>query len=267
MLAGCERARLIKEFETDICGDLDCESDHHEQASAAQQRFCRHLEGLYQTIIRMGNPFEVDCAELVTLSRDCAPDDSVVNLRTLEKVGKDQYNDYVQSVLTTCDRSIHDPIKRNKITIYTKTKKKPASIQGFKIKLLRNDLKIFTQLYVVIQHRNGNMEEFFRHETCPFPPSLTNFENLKIGKKSDLVKFLQFDGNPEPQYCCKVIDGAVILHALKPKGAKTFSDYANQVFIPYIKQQRCQRVDIVWDTYYPDSIKECARSKRGEGLR
>ena len=41
------------------------------------------------------------------------------------------------------------------------------------------------------------------------------------------------------------------------------------MFIPYVKKQleSATRVDVVWDTYVPDSLKESTREKRGKGIR
>ena len=48
---------------------------------------------------------------------------------------------------------------------------------------------------------------------------------------------------------------------------KTFLDFANQQFLPYIKShlQHANRVDIIWDRYFPDSLKTETRLKRGKG--
>ena len=56
---------------------------------------------------------------------------------------------------------------------------------------------------------------------------------------------------------------------MKPAGAKTFDEYAQQVFIPYISSQlrSVSRVDLVWDTYKDNSLKGTARAKRGKGVR
>ena len=56
---------------------------------------------------------------------------------------------------------------------------------------------------------------------------------------------------------------------LKPGSAKIFSDYACDVFLPYAKSQldKAQRVDIVWDDYRPDSLKQQTRQKQGMGVR
>ncbi len=55
----------------------------------------------------------------------------------------------------------------------------------------------------------------------------------------------------------------------QPGAAKTFSDYVQQVFSPYIQSQlqRIRRVDVVWDEYLPESLKAETRSKRGNGVR
>ena len=68
---------------------------------------------------------------------------------------------------------------------------------------------------------------------------------------------------------CIVLDGAAIKQMMKPAAAKTFDEYAQQVFIPYISSQlrSVSRVDLVWDTYKDDSLKGTARAKRGKGVR
>jgi hypothetical protein len=65
------------------------------------------------------------------------------------------------------------------------------------------------------------------------------------------------------------LNGTVIVQLLKPGRAKTFADYANEVFLPYIKSQnaKVQRLDLVWDTYQPFSLKASMRAKRCTGVR
>ena len=66
-----------------------------------------------------------------------------------------------------------------------------------------------------------------------------------------------------------VIDGAALVQMLKPGAAKTFEDYAHQVFIPYILSQlnTVSRLTLVWDSYVTDSLKSTARAKCGKGVR
>ena len=56
---------------------------------------------------------------------------------------------------------------------------------------------------------------------------------------------------------------------LKPGGAETFKQYADQVFLPYIlgQLQHASQLDLVWDSYKADSLKATARAKHGKGVR
>ena len=49
----------------------------------------------------------------------------------------------------------------------------------------------------------------------------------------------------------------------------TFNEYADQIFLPHIAKQleSCTRIDVVWDTYLPNSIKKSASEKRGKRIR
>lgn len=53
------------------------------------------------------------------------------------------------------------------------------------------------------------------------------------------------------------------------QGCKTFLDYREKVFKPYILHQlnTVERLDVVWDRYKADSLKASTRQKRGEGDR
>ena len=75
--------------------------------------------------------------------------------------------------------------------------------------------------------------------------------------------------DPPSNYDCIVLDGAVIVHFLPTKAVSTFNEYADKVFIPYVNKQlqHSTRVDIVWDVYVPDSLKESTREKRGKDVR
>ena len=96
----------------------------------------------------------------------------------------------------------------------------------------------------------------------------------RTGAKSDLADCLEDlaaahpSGNT-PAVQAVIIDGASAVNMLKPGPAtKTFLDFANQ-HLPYIKShlQHSNRVDIIWDRYFPDSLKTESRLKRGREVR
>jgi len=97
---------------------------------------------------------------------------------------------------------------------------------------------------------------------------------LQSGTKSDLLKCLEQLSDPQgkseiPNADCIILDGAAIVHLLKPGNAKTFEEYSTLVFVPYIMSilQCAQRIDVVWDCYKPDSLKASTRAKRGSGIK
>ena len=59
------------------------------------------------------------------------------------------------------------------------------------------------------------------------------------------------------------------MHLLPTESVSTFDDYANDIFIPYIKKQldTNKHIDVVWDSYLPNSIKVSTGEKRGKGMR
>ena len=221
----------------------------------------------------MGNPFWADFSDLVSLdSRDCADESVIAALYTLEDTGKGQYSNFVKEVLEERKRSIHEPIKLNKPALFRKPSPKIKSKQGRRIKALENNVSLFGQLYISMQSREGDLEEFFSHEVQSFPPSLSEFSKLYLpGTKSELMKCLEplHESTPPETFSCKVLDGAVIVHCLSIAGITTFKEYAEKAFIPHLQShlQGTERLDVVWDTYRPESLKESTRQKRGKGVR
>ena len=104
-------------------------------------------------------------------------------------------------------------------------------------------------------------------------PHPSEFGNLRIPTaKSDLLGCLpgcSEQHNPPTHFDCKILDGAVIVHCLPTVVMATFDDYADTIFIPHLvnQLQKFERVDVVWDTYVADSLKESTRYKRGTGTR
>ena len=68
----------------------------------------------------------------------------------------------------------------------------PRSVSKGKQQLAshRNDVALFSRHYIGCQTRDGNLEEFFRHENQACPPALSDGESLRLGTKSDLLKML-----------------------------------------------------------------------------
>ena len=160
-------------------------------------------------------------------------------------------------------RSIHDPINKNSLHLFRSPTLKTKSKQAGQISMLKSDVQLFSHLYIVMRHREGDMNTFFKHENHPYPPSLSDRGKLfECSSPEDTNRAsISFDIN--------ILDGAAVVHFLSTTSISTFNDYAGSVFIPHImkKLESSKRVDVVWDTYIADSMKESVRERRGKGIR
>lgn len=228
MLSGPEAARLVSQFEEEYLTEND--PDHprnfqnHEAGKAAQQNFQRQVASLTDVIRNMGNPFLDDFPELVKLdSRDCMDATVEEAVRSLESIGKDQYTKYREAVIIKRTKSIHDPIKKNNQPLFKKSHGRSTSKQGKKISALQNNVALFAQLYIAMQSRDSDLAEFFSHEIQSFPPSLSEFGNIRLPTaKSDLLGCLPMSDeqlDPPRYFDSRILDGAVIVHCLPTTGA------------------------------------------------
>jgi len=274
MVCGPEMARLLNDFDMSI-NQAQSTPDvrHHEQRPAVQKTFLEDVKALKSTFDEYGNPFLETGSELLVLDTHDIAEKSVVDtLYHIEELGQKQYDTFVKERLVEKTKPLDDPIKKNQLHIFStpKTRKKTKTQEV--ISTLKTDRNLFSRLYIGCQVRDSNLEEFFSHENQPFPPSLSDSGKLRLGTKSDIIHCLQ-DGiiipHASPTSEVVVLDGAVIVNILKPGSAKTFGEYAQDIFLPYVRSQleRSQRVDIVWDTYKDNSLKDQAHNKRGTGNR
>ena len=114
----------------------------------------------------------------------------------------------------------------------------------------KSDCALFSRLYIACQTRDGDLDNFFKHENHAYPPSWSQLGKLWCGTKADLTDCLEklcTSKGEAPVIDVIILDGAAIINMLKPVGAKTFQGYAMLVFLPYIKAQlaRVTRVDII----------------------
>ena len=127
------------------------------------------------TIKEMGNPFMHDNGEFLVLdTRDIVEESVVTTVRNIEKLGTDQYNGYHKSVITNKTMSIHNTIKRNALPLYSHPAPKAKSKKVEPISMLKHDVELFSRLYIVMQHRDGDMATFFKHENHPYLPSISD---------------------------------------------------------------------------------------------
>lgn len=271
-VAGPELARLLTEFEQSVKSDITKKHSHHEQIPSTQNQFRDKINVMVNTFEEMGNPFNDASDALMTLDGKDIMDTAVVqSVKKVIDIGQTKYETYISERLESSLRPITDTIPKSNLPLFSKRKRSTKSKAQLKVGTLQDNVALFSELYIACQTRSINMDDFFMHENQPYPPSLSEYGKLRLGKKSDLVDcLLQPDlmkYTEAPAGDAKIFDGAALVHFLEPKTVCTFGEYAEQIFLPYIDRQHAQRVDIVWDRYFPESLKESAREKRGKGDR
>jgi len=268
-------ARVIEEFEASTEKRKCLDFCHHEEAKHVQKKFAQSVKDLAKAIEEMGNPFTANSNDLLVLDSRDLPDPAIIDsVRKIEKLGQGQYDIYVGERLVNQTKSVWEPIKKNNLALFSRPPVREKTKSQLQLASLKNDCSLFSRLYVASQVRNGNLDKFFKHENQAYPPALSQNGKLRTGTKSDLVSCLEELVNSRehathPSVEAIILDGSVIVNMLRPGSAKTFSDYASQVFLPYVASRlhQASRIDIVWDEYRPDCLKAETRVKRGKGVR
>ena len=274
MVAGPDVARVIVEFENfNMHPRNQEETRHHEETPSEQNTFARDVRTLVAVSEELGNPFAEDSQDLLVLdTMEIAAPAVIETVRNAKQIGQYQFEAFSKECIVDRTKSIEEAIHRNKLPLFA-TKRGPKIPKGNQqVKSLKNDVALFARLFIGCQTRDGNLEEFFRHENQQCPPALSDGGRLYLGSKSDLLVCLEGHAEPQseaPTVTAVVLDGAVIVQMLKPGTAKTFEEYAQQVFIPYVVRQfqHVSRLDLVWDSYRADSLNASTREQRGKGVR
>ena len=114
----------------------------------------------------------------------------VDSVKSIEETGYDQYTTFVKERFVDQKKPITDPIKMNKLPMFRRPPTKVPSNQKAQLTALKEDCALFSRLYIACQSREGDLQDFFKHENQPSPPSLSQQGQLRQGNKADLVKCL-----------------------------------------------------------------------------
>ena len=152
-----------------------------------------------------------------------------------------------------------------------------------KVPLLKASISLFGQLYIATTERRGDncdLDTFFAHEAHSLPPSLANGNEMMYhSTKSDIIHCIEKEAEAvshgatetdiQQQHDCVVQDGDQLIHQLDARGTGTFEQFMQRLFLKHLQVElrKLSRLDIVWDTYRPMSIKGHTRDDRGHGVR
>jgi len=165
----------------------------------------------------------------------------VKTVEEAEVLGREEFETFAKERLSEeRTKSVHAPIKKNKLSLFTSPCQKEPSKVKQQISSLKSDCELFSR-FIACQIREGDLDEYFEHENQGCPPSISQNEKLRLpGKKSDLIECIQSLSKTRisapSAIDAAIIDGAAAINMLNPTNTvKTSQEYADQVFIPYIK--------------------------------
>ena len=134
------------------------------------------------------------------------------------------------------------------------------------IKSFKNQMDLFSHLYIRYKNRDGNIEEFFWFENQTYPSALSDSIGIQLGVKIDLLTCLEDHSQHKllVSWLAAPSDGVIITKILKPATTKSFSNYDQLVFVSYIltKIHQGTWLDLVWKHRNKDSLKVTAKASR-----
>ena len=158
------------------------------------------------------------------------------------------------------------PIKNMKLKTFTDIKKSSKVSVKDKIVPMRADSNLFGQLALIMQTGNLDLKEVFEYPLGPFPWSLSGVMGLlRKTNKSSLMHWLENDVDSEESVegrFATVFDGMAIIQSVNPNG-KTFGDLLKQLLKTVMSLGKdSARIDVVFDVYRAESIKNAERIRR-----
>ena len=232
---------------------------------------------LLETLTRFG-VFEERATDLINIAtKDVATYEIQESLLNARENGEKLMIQFVKKLLegevTISADEFYKNIERNNAKtfkdLYLKTVKNKEMEKKTVIKADRNFLVRIIKAYQFGQE--VNLSEILRNEILPVPLSLAGLNGLlNPGDKALLQKkLLENIDCPETinlsgQMSCLILDGqALVCSIRKPKGINTFGQLADKFIQSVLAQGFLYvRIDVVFDRYRVNSIKENTRSRR-----
>ncbi|KAJ8387962.1 hypothetical protein AAFF_G00147530 [Aldrovandia affinis] len=160
----------------------------------------------------------------------------------------------------------HDKMTKKRLKMFSDIRKKPSASNPNKV-ILQADRKLFAHMVLVAESRHLQMSDVLSPPTRPLPWALANGDGtLRKTNKAVLARELEKQVLPAetiPGPFATIIDGMSLVQKMKGND-QTFSQRAASALTQILHEgARSQRIDVVFDVYQEDSIKNAERANRG----
>ena len=113
----------------------------------------------------------------------------VDNVMKIAEVGEKAYEAFITEKFAERKEPISKTISMNNLRIFDNETAHGKKEQ--QIKCLKNDVSLFSRLFIACQNRDGDSDDFFYYENQEFSPSISQYNDLRSGNKADLSKYLE----------------------------------------------------------------------------
>ena len=181
-------SEILKEEEDGNLSQL-----HHEDTASFEKDFRKDRDSLIASILEYGNPFKEEEQNLVHItSRHVLDDVATKSVKDVKRIGEDQYTAFVNERLINRRTSLYDTLKRNDLSLFRQKHLLNMSKSKQKIATLNSERRLYANLYVACQSREGDLDNFFAHENHAFPDSISEYGKLrKATSKSDFLQCME----------------------------------------------------------------------------
>lgn len=243
---------------------------HNDLKKSRMQRDEHDVRHLVETLDTTWiNPFSDGMQELVSISTGRVVSEEIVkDLVDAYKTGLESYKVFREERLEQSTETFHRPLQKKKLKTFTNLAKKDKLCKvGPKDIILKADRNLFAHMIIIAQSRQLQMQEVLGHSLGPVPWALSTPDgSLRKTSKAALALELQkyvapAENIPRESVC--LIDGMALVQRLKGNH-KTFAEVAETLLsFVLIEGEHSPRIDVVFDVYLEQSIKNLERTRRG----
>ena len=133
------------------------------------------------------------------ISWDLTPGTSLTvasSVRQAETMGPEQYQTFMTDPLVERTTHIKEPIKKIKLSFFSRPPQREKSNTSLQVSSLKSDCSRFSRLYIVCQSRDGNLQDFFKHEKPDMSFIFISAWQAQIGNQGRSLEM------PREQLCC-----------------------------------------------------------------
>ena len=271
-----ELARLILEYEDCLDkNDIPAESKskHHEDNESFNKRFSCDVSRLVKSVA--ANPFTNDDLTKLNNPKVVMPNTVRDVIEDMKKCGEEQLSTFILDRLVSAKVPISQTISTNKFDIWDCSEK----VDKVEFSPTKATLK---KMNAACESRKIQAGEVFQNEINNIPQSLSVIGkkggiDLYHGNKSDITKRfpspISFSPVHDPESQSSIVVEMSPLIRAKAFVTHTgnltnFGEFSLLIYYEVTKlASQYRRIDLVFDRYFDQSLKEATREGRGEGSK